>query len=93
MRSTDERGRDERKLIGVDEACDQSSVSQVYTYKVIRKLNAEMRENGCLVVPRKISRSFFEGRFFGAEGSDVGSKVAPEADKGDEMSVSKGPRP
>lgn len=48
------------KLIGVDEVCEQLNVSWAYAYKVIRKLNAEMQGNGCLVVPGKVSRSFFE---------------------------------
>lgn len=56
------------KLMGVDEVCEQLSVSRAYAYKVIRRLNAEMQENGCMVVPGKVSRSFFEERFFGASG-------------------------
>ena len=70
------------KLIGVDEVCEQLNVSRAYAYKVIRKLNAEMQGNGCLVVPEKVSRSFFEERFFGAEGRDASSKAEPEAGKG-----------
>ena len=74
------------KLIGVDEVCEQLNVSRAYAYKVIRKLNAEMQGNGCLVVPGKVSRSFFEERFFGgeggAEGRDASSKAEPEAGKG-----------
>ena len=69
------------KLIGVDEVCEQLNVSRAYAYKVIRKLNAEMQENGCLV-PGKVSRSFFEERFFGAEARDAGSKAEPAAEKG-----------
>lgn len=44
------------KLIGVDEVCEQLNVSRAYAYKVIRKLNAEMQGNGCLVVPEKVNR-------------------------------------
>lgn len=62
--------------------CEQLNVSRAYAYKVIRKLNAEMQGNGCLVVPGKASRSFFEERFFGAEGRDASSKAEPEAGKG-----------
>lgn len=56
------------KLMGVDEVCEQLSVSRAYAYKVIHRLNAEMQANGCMVVPGKVSRSFFEERFFGATG-------------------------
>ena len=70
------------KLIGVDEVCEQLNVSRAYAYKVIRRLNAEMQGNGCLVVPGKVSRSFFEERFFGAENHDAGGKSEPAAEKG-----------
>ena len=64
------------KLMGVDEVCEQLSVSRAYAYKVIRRLNAEMQENGCMVVPGKVSRSFFEERFFGASGGGEGGAAA-----------------
>lgn len=70
------------KLIGVDEVCEQLNVSRAYAYKVIRKLNAEMQRNGCLVVPGKVSRSFFEERFFGAESRNVGGKPEPAEENG-----------
>lgn len=71
------------KLIGVNEVCEQLNVSRVYAYKVIRKLNTEMQGNGCLVVPGEVSRSFFEERFFGAEGRDASGNAEPEVGKGD----------
>lgn len=48
-----------------------------------------MQRNGCLVVPGKVSRSFFEERFFGAEGRDASGNAEPEAAREAEMSVSK----
>lgn len=67
------------KLMGVDEVCEQLSVSRAYAYKVIRRLNAEMQANGCMVVPGKVSRSFFEERFFGAAGDGEDGDAAKAA--------------
>ena len=68
------------KLMGVDEVCEQLSVSRAYAYKVIRRLNAEMQQNGCMVVPGKVSRCFFEERFFGAAGStEAGAETSNAA--------------
>ncbi len=70
----------ETRLMSVTEVAEQLGTSKAYAYKVIRKLNAELAKEGCLVVHGKVSRSYFEERFFAGEpmkamkrgGSDVG---------------------
>lgn len=50
-------------------------MSRAYAYKLIRRLNKEMEERGCITVPGRVSRAYFEKRLFGGEGdSDVGDK-------------------
>lgn len=50
-------------------------MSRAYTYKLIRRLNKEMEERGCITVPGRVSRAYFEKRLFEGEGdSDVGDK-------------------
>lgn len=52
------------KLINAQEVAEQLGVSKAYAYKLIRRLNGELEERGCLVIPGKVSIEFFEGRFF-----------------------------
>lgn len=57
----------ETRLMGVTEVAEQLGTSKAYAYKVIRKLNAELAKEGCLVVQGKVSRVYFEERFFAGE--------------------------
>ena len=63
----------ESRTIGADEVADALGMSRTYAYKLIRRLNKEMEERGCITVPGRVSRTHFEKRLFGDEGdSDVG---------------------
>ena len=55
-----------RRLIGANEVAEQLGTSKAYAYKVIRKLNDELRTSGCMTVAGKVSAEYFEGRFFSA---------------------------
>lgn len=57
----------ETRLMSVTEVAKQLGTSKAYAYKVIRKLNAELAKEGCLVVRGKVSRAYFEERFFAGE--------------------------
>lgn len=67
------------RLMDATEVAEQLGTSKAYTYKVIRKLNAELAKKGCLIVQGKVSRMYFEERYFAGEpismpergGSDV----------------------
>lgn len=72
------------KLIGVEEVCEQLNVSKSYAYKVVRKLNVELEERGCMVVPGKVSRAFFEERFFGGESAGAGIDAGANTKEGDD---------
>lgn len=56
------------KMIGAEEVAKALDTSKGYAYKVIRKLNAELEEKGCLVVKGKVSEDYFAERYFGKEG-------------------------
>lgn len=70
----------ETRLMNVTEVAAQLGTSKAYAYKVIRKLNAELAKEGCPIVQGKVSRAYFEERFFAGEpmkttkrgGNDVG---------------------
>lgn len=67
------------RLMDATEVAEQLGTSKAYAYKVIRKLNAELAKKGCLIVQGKVSRMYFEERYFAGEpismpergGSDV----------------------
>lgn len=48
------------------EVAEQLETSKPYAYKIIRKLNAELAKNGCLIVPGR-RRACFEERFFAGD--------------------------
>lgn len=60
------------QMIGVVEVARALNTSKGYAYKVIRKLNEEMKEKGMLVVKGKVSADYFAERYFCKDGgSDV----------------------
>lgn len=46
-------------FIRVDEVAKELGVSKSYAYKVVRKLNAELKEMGYLTVSGRISKKYF----------------------------------
>lgn len=57
----------ERQFIGAKEVAEILGVSESKGYSVIRELNNELKERGYIVVPRKVSRVFFEERCYGVK--------------------------
>jgi len=43
----------------VDDVAQELGVSKSYAYKIVRKLNAELKERGYLTVSGRISKKFF----------------------------------
>lgn len=52
-------------LIGADEIAKRLDVSKAFAYKVVRDLNNELKQRGYIVIAGKVSRRFFEERFYG----------------------------
>ena len=52
-------------------------VSEAKAYRVVRSLNSELKKEGFLVLPGKVSRQYFNERFYGIQveegGEDNGS--------------------
>lgn len=57
----------ETRLMSATEVAEQLGTSKAYAYKVIRRLNAELAKKGCLIVQGKVSRMYFEERYFAGE--------------------------
>ncbi len=53
------------KFITSSEVAQELGVSQSFAYKVVRQLNEELRNKGFMVVSGKVSRAFYEEKFYG----------------------------
>ena len=49
----------------VNEVAEELGVSVPYAYKLIRELNEELRETGCITIAGRIDRKFFHEKFYG----------------------------
>lgn len=52
-------------LMTADEVANELGVSKGHAYKVIRKLNEELKEEGFVVITGKIPRAYWEKKFYG----------------------------
>lgn len=48
-----------KNFMTVEEVAEELKVSKSYAYKVVRELNAEMRELGYLTISGRVNTSFF----------------------------------
>ena len=59
----------EKNFMTVEEVAEELKVSKSYAYKVVRELNAEMRELGYLTISGSVNTSFFRKKLcYGEEG-------------------------
>ena len=52
-------------FIKAEEIAKELGVSKPYAYKLIRKLNEELKNNGFITISGKVSRQFFEEKVYG----------------------------
>ena len=58
---------DNKTFISVKEMMTALSVSESKAYSRARQLNKELAEQGYLVIPGRVSRKYFEERFYGID--------------------------
>ena len=56
----------DNKFIRVDEVAQELSISKPYAYKLIKKLNDELKEKGFITIAGHVNRQYFEERLCGA---------------------------
>ena len=56
-----------KTFISVKEICQVLSVSESKSYAIVRDLNKEHSDKGYMVIPRRVSRKYFEERFYGVD--------------------------
>ena len=52
-------------FIKAEEIAKELGVSKPYAYKLIQKLNEELKSKGFITISGKVSRQFFEKKFYG----------------------------
>jgi hypothetical protein len=63
-------------FILADEIKENIGVSKSKAYNLVQELNAELKEKGYLTVPGRVSRKYFEERFYEASGQGAGQFAA-----------------
>ena len=53
------------QFMSVDEVANMLQVSKSLAYKLVQKLNDELQEKGYLTISGRVSRKYFEERFYG----------------------------
>ena len=56
----------ENKFIRAEEVAQELSVSKPYAYKLIRKLNEELKAQGFITIAGRVNRQYFYERLYGA---------------------------
>jgi hypothetical protein len=57
----------EKMFMRVKEVAEALDVSAPYAYKLIRRLNEELKKKGCIVIAGRIDRRFFYEKFYGSQ--------------------------
>lgn len=56
-----------KTFISVREIKEMLCVSESKAYSIVRDLNKELEDKGYLIIPGRVSRKYFEERFYGVE--------------------------
>lgn len=48
-----------------DEVAEEMGVSKAFAYKVIQRLNDELRKKGCITICGRIDRKYFHDQIYG----------------------------
>ena len=55
----------ENKFIRAEEVAQELSVSKPYAYKLIKRLNDELKEKGFITISGRVNRQYFNERLYG----------------------------
>ncbi len=56
----------DNKFIRAEEVAQELCVSKPYAYKLIKKLNDELKQKGFITIAGRVNRQYFEERLYGA---------------------------
>ena len=52
-------------FVEAEEMAEALGISKPYAYKLMREMNAELKQKGFLTIPGRVSRRYFEEKFYG----------------------------
>lgn len=55
----------ENRFIRADDVAQELNVSKPYAYKIIRKLNEELKAKGFITIAGRVNRQYFYERLYG----------------------------
>lgn len=60
----------EKMFMRVNEIAEVLDVSEPYAYKLVREMNAELKKKGFTTIAGRVSRQFFNEKFYGLSQSE-----------------------
>ena len=63
------------KFICAEEVAQELSVSKPYAYKLIKRLNDELKEKGFITISGRVNRQYFNERLYGAERKELNASL------------------
>ena len=65
-----------KTFMRVDQVAAELGVSTSYAYKLVRRLNQELRDAGYITIAGRVDRKYFHEKFYGMkEGEQNGGKI------------------
>ena len=52
-------------FVRAEEVAGALGISKPYVYKLVREMNEELKQKGFLTIPGRVSRRYFEEKFYG----------------------------
>ena len=52
-------------FVTAGEVAQELGVSQPFVYKLVRQMNEELEENGFITIAGRVSRKYYEEKFYG----------------------------
>lgn len=52
-------------FVRAEEVAGVLGISKPYAYKLVREMNEELKKKGFLTIPGRVSRRYFEEKFYG----------------------------
>ena len=52
-------------FVRAEEIAGALGISKPYAYKLIREMNEEVKKKGFIIIPVRVSRRYFEEKFYG----------------------------
>ena len=52
-------------FVRAEEVDGALGISKPYAYKLVREMNEELKQKGFLTIPGRVSRRYFEEKFYG----------------------------